>query len=197
MTTKQEDLQGGMLPETLNKIISSVGQDKKDYPIFVESGTNRGDTPVRLYDEFETLHTIELDQKYYERFDKIIEERNYEKIINHFGDTIDIMPLILEQSISPEENTVFWLDGHWSGGDTALGVESCPLFEECTSIDNLYKPQIGIIIIDDYRLFGGSWAGWDKISEKTILSRFKNHKVEYKTDTTHDCMIILITKENN
>ena len=101
MATKQEHLQGGMPPEQLNSIISNLGQDKNEYQTFVESGTNYGDTPVRLYEEFNTLHTIELDQKYYERFDKIIEERNYEKIINHFGDTIDIMPLILEQSISP------------------------------------------------------------------------------------------------
>ncbi len=194
MATKHEDLQGGMPPERLNAIISSLGQDKDKYQTFVESGTNYGDTPVRLYEEFDTLHTIELDQKYYERFDKIIEEKNYEKIVNHFGDTIDIMPLILEQSISSEDKSIFWLDGHWSGGDTALGIESCPLFNECTSIDNLYKPESGIIIIDDYRLFEGGWVGWDKISVENILSCFKEHKVTYKTSTEYDCMSILITK---
>ena len=195
MSIEQEHPQSGMPPEQLNSIISNLGQDKNEYQTFVESGTNYGDTPVRLYEEFNTLHTIELDQKYCERFDKIIEERNYEKIINHFGDTIDIMPLILEQSISSEEKSVFWLDGHWSGGDTALGIESCPLFKECTFIDNLYKPESGIVIIDDYRLFGGNWPGWDNISVENILSCFKKHKVTYKTDAEYDCMSILITKQ--
>jgi len=180
--------------EKLNNIISHLGQDKDEYQTFVESGTNNGDAPTQLYKEFNTLHTIELDQKYYERFDKIIKEKNYEKIINHFGDTIDIMPLILEQSISSEEKSVFWLDGHWSGGDTALGSESCPLLKECTSIDNLYKPESAIVIIDDYRLFGGGWIGWDNISVENILSCFKKHKATYKIYTGYDCMPILITK---
>lgn len=194
MQLDREPQLGGMHPEKLYSIVSSLSENKSEYPIFVESGTNWGDTPVCLYDEFEFIHTIELDQKYYERFDKIILDKNYEKIINHFGDTIDIMPLILDQMISSDQKSIFWLDGHWSGGDTALGIESCPLFKECISIDKFYKPEKGIIIIDDYRLFGGGWVGWDDISVENIISCFNKHKVKYKTNTEYDCMAILFTK---
>jgi len=195
MVTEKKRSEGGLYSEMLHQIIFDFDEDKTEYTTFVESGTNWGETPEKLYNEFETLHTIELDQKYYERFDKIIEEKNYEKIINHFGDTIDILPLILQKCIEFKDKSVFWLDGHWSGGDTALGIEPCPLFKECVSIDNFYQPHTGIIVIDDYRLFGGGWVGWDDISVENIVSCFKNHEVKYETYTGYDCMSILITKK--
>jgi hypothetical protein len=195
MIDEKKKTEAGLYPEMLHQIISDFDEDKTEYTMFVESGTNSGETLEKLYNEFETLHTIELDQKYYEKFDKIIEEKNYEKIINHFGDTIDILPLILQKCIESKDKSVFWLDGHWSGGDTALGIESCPLFKECVSINNFYQPDSAIIVIDDYRLFGGGWIGWDDISVENIVSCFKNHEVKYKTYIGYDCMSILITKK--
>ena len=79
MTTEQKRTEGGLYPEMLHQIISNFDENKTEYTMFVESGTNSGETLEKLYNEFETLHTIELDQKYYEKFDKIIEEKNYEK----------------------------------------------------------------------------------------------------------------------
>jgi hypothetical protein len=43
---------------------------------------------------------------------------------------------------------VFWLDGHWSAGDTAGEGDECPLLEELATIG----PQHAILI-DDARLF--------------------------------------------
>ena len=61
MTTEKRT-EGGLYPEMLHQIISDFGEDKTEYTMFVESGTNYGETPEKLYNEFETLHTIELDQ---------------------------------------------------------------------------------------------------------------------------------------
>ena len=60
---------------------------------------------------------------------------------------------------------------------------------------NFYQPDSGIILIDDYRLFGGGWIGWDDISIENIVSCFKNYEVKYKTYNGYDCMSILITKK--
>lgn len=194
METNRKRMDGGLYVEMLYDIISDFSENKTEYMTFVETGTYLGETLEKLYNEFETLYTIELSEKYYKRFDKIIKDKNYKKIINYFGDTVDTLPLILEQSIQSKDKSIFWLDGHWSDGDTALGVESCPLFKECTSIDNLYIPDTGIIIIDDYRLFGGGCMGWNDISIENILLCFKNHKVEYNVDIGYDCMTLLIKK---
>lgn len=69
----------------------------------------------------------------------------------------------------------FFLDGHWSGGDTGHSNKDCPLEEEITHINNLYQND-GIIIIDDFRLFGLDKSSgklgedWSKITKSNLLS---------------------------
>jgi FkbM family methyltransferase len=59
------------------------------------------------------------------------------------GDSRDILP-----QLDLSEPTVFWLDGHWSAGDTAGEGDECPLLDELATIG----PQHAILI-DDARLF--------------------------------------------
>jgi len=62
---------------------------------------------------------------------------------------------IVLESLLPKitDKTIFFLDAHFSGGDTGQSIKDCPLEEEICIINNLYKHE-GIIIIDDFRLFG-------------------------------------------
>lgn len=64
------------------------------------------------------------------------------------GDTREHLKSILEQN----DNLLFWLDAHWSGGDTYGEEDECPLIEELEIIFD-YPDKNHVILIDDARLF--------------------------------------------
>lgn len=52
-----------------------------------------------------------------------------------------------------DQPALFWLDGHYSGGETAQGEKDTPIYEELDRI--LDAPDRDhVIIIDDARCFG-------------------------------------------
>ena len=141
--------------------------------------TSTAQTIINLIDSFKLLHTIELGKNYYDYFNQVKIDRNYTNVKNHFGDTVKVLPEILK-SHDELDNCIFWLDGHYSSYDTAKGEKDCPLIEECTSIDNLYLANKGLVLIDDYRLFGTNYAeDWSEITLENILKCFRRHKVNH------------------
>jgi hypothetical protein len=137
------------------------------YPIFIETGTKHGVTTFSMEPYFKHLITIELSEKYH-NFAK--SKYSGSKINFILGDSADVFEKILD---SVEENAIFFLDGHWSSGDTAKGPKDCPLVEEIAHINNHYKHE-AIIIVDDFRLFGkgpqnGCNEDWSDIHKDTLL----------------------------
>lgn len=63
------------------------------------------------------------------------------------GDSREHLTHILEYN----DNILFWLDAHWSGGDTYGENDECPLIKELEIIFEYSKNYI--ILIDDARLF--------------------------------------------
>ncbi len=115
---------------------------------FVESGTYMGDMIEAMKPRFKKLYSIELDQKLYEAAVKrFSSDDNVEIIQGDSGEKIsEIMPKL-------DKPTIFWLDGHYSGGVTALGSEETPIFSELDHIMS-YPVRGHVILIDDARLFG-------------------------------------------
>jgi hypothetical protein len=68
-------------------------------------------------------------------------------IIAYLGDSRKILNSIIEN----EDNILFWLDAHWSGGNTYGENDECPLIEELNVIFKFKKNYA--ILIDDARLF--------------------------------------------
>ncbi len=52
-----------------------------------------------------------------------------------------------------DQPAVFWLDGHYCGGATALSKVECPIYEEIKAV--LKNNNGHVILIDDARLFVG------------------------------------------
>jgi hypothetical protein len=132
--------------------------------IFVETGTFQGDTTHNVCSHFKKVYSIELNNDFanaaIQRFNSTPHVKIYQ------GDSSYIMPIVCKKLDAP---TFFWLDGHWSGGDTARGEKDCPLVEELEQIMKHCKHTC-IIAIDDARLFGRKQnEDWSSITRTKLL----------------------------
>jgi hypothetical protein len=182
------------MPSINIDFLNLLNDNYKDYPNFVETGTYLGNTIFAMEHLFNKLYTIELSKKYYTLTKS---KYNGNKIDFILGDSSDVF-----QSLLPKisEKTIFFLDGHWSSGDTAKGTKDCPLIEEIKLINSLFKND-AIIIIDDYRLFGkgptqGMNEDWTYINKDILINILSNRiKEVYFLDSEiskHDRLIIHI-----
>jgi hypothetical protein len=114
----------------------------------VETGTFRGDMIEAMKSRFDRLYSIELNEEFYRtaktRF------ANDSRIEIMHGDSGEKLKEIMPRLTGP---ALFWLDGHYSGGDTAKGSLVTPIMAELDHI--LDAADLGhVILIDDARLFG-------------------------------------------
>lgn len=114
--------------------------------VFVETGTFQGGTTRWAAEHFAVVHTIERSETLYERYHADLELNS--NVRTHLGDSAKVLPAIVN-SLS-EEPAIYWLDGHWSGDETAGEGDECPLMEELRSL--VTRPN-DLILIDDARLF--------------------------------------------
>ena len=153
-------------------IVQKANLNINDFKTFIETGTFEGETIALFSNFFETCYTIELSEYYYNYSS---EKYKNKKNINFYkGDSSKVLPEICLKIDTP---CVFWLDGHYSHGNTAKGEKDIPLLEECKIISsNLKVPSI--IIIDDVRLFGTTnYEDWSEITEDAILTSFKELQI--------------------
>lgn len=120
----------------------------KKYPnsYFIETGSYLGegiDNAIKA--GFENIISIELSKKYFDicqyRF------KNYANVKIYYGDSYKILPEIINNINKP---ITFWLDGHHSAGDTALGDYYAPLLQELDAIRE-HSINTHTIMIDDMR----------------------------------------------
>jgi hypothetical protein len=113
---------------------------------FVETGTYAGATTRWASEHFARVHTIERAEAFFQAYGP--ELQGLQGVTAHLGDSRQVLPAILRDI--GEQTTVFWLDGHWSGGQTAGEDDECPLLGELACLSGRLED---IILIDDARLF--------------------------------------------
>jgi len=112
----------------------------------VEGGTYQGGSALSLSKIFCTVYTIEKSDIMFELAKKNI--GGIENIRQLRGDTREHLPTIVAEN----NNVLFWLDAHWSGGDTYGKKDECPLLDELSIIFNSSMNNFAILV-DDARLF--------------------------------------------
>lgn len=154
---------------SLNKFfLQKLQDDYRNYPCFIETGTLNGNTTFALEQYFNKIYTIEFSETYYNNTKN---KYNGNKINFLLGDSSIVFNSLLPNIT---DKCIFFLDGHWSSGDTGRSEKDCPLEEEIICINNLFKNE-AIIIIDDFRLFGlsketGLNEDWSKINKENLLN---------------------------
>jgi hypothetical protein len=144
---------------------------------FIETGSFYGEGIQQAIESgFEKIISIELSPKY---FSICVNRFNLDpnvKIV--FGDSYKILPEILPKINS---RITFWLDGHHSCEDTALGDFWAPLMQELDAIKS-HHIKNHTILIDDMRC----WNEYDSkhgFETKDLLSKLydinPNYKIEY------------------
>jgi hypothetical protein len=113
--------------------------------VFVEGGTYKGGTAKSMGEKFRKIYTIEKSDIMFEIAKENLKDTNNITLLK--GDTREH----LDSIIANNENILFWLDAHWSGGDTYGEEDECPLIEELDIIFKYNKNYV--ILIDDARLF--------------------------------------------
>jgi len=118
--------------------------------IWVETGTYLGLSTEYLADISKIVYSIEPSNKYYELSKERLSSKKNVKLFH--GTSEDCLGDLLETIDTT--NISFWLDGHFSAGDTFKGLNHSPVLQELDLIkNNLSKFKKINILIDDFRIF--------------------------------------------
>ena len=119
---------------------------------WIETGTYTGETTSFLSKISEILISIEPVQALVVEAEKNFRQLKHVHILK--GTSEEIFAKAID-SLNQEQalDVSFWLDGHYSGGDTYLGEKECPILDELLAIENnFYRFQKITIFIDDVRV---------------------------------------------
>jgi hypothetical protein len=161
-------IQMGIPKKQVSFIKKSLGLDT-----FIEGGTFYGNTARYASNFFKKVITIEKSKVIFKKASESLSGIKNLQILK--GDTRKFLnELTLEN-----DNILFWLDSHWSGGETYGKEDECPLLEE---LEIIFKHDKNfVILIDDARLFLSppplphkieNWPTIEKII-KAVPSKFK------------------------
>lgn len=123
-----------------------------------------------------SCHSIELDQHLYRQAHNRF--RNWLNVKTYQGDSGEVLPRILARLHCP---ALFWLDGHYSGGETAKGEADTPISIELQAIlESRIKGHV--VLIDDARCFDGT-SDYPFIEDLlAIVRRDPNYRIEISAD---------------
>ena len=182
-------------PQDLSEYSEAISEHVEDpniFSTFVETGTAYGQSIDSIYQYFEQIFTVEISEKLYEWLTPQIGHwTNVQRVL---GDSLIEIPKYLN-SLTKEDHVFFWLDAHWSQGLSSKNHLDVPLLEECSIIDTEYQANLGLVIIDDVRLFETDDAeDWSGISKKNIIETFENFEI-LVTEEIDDRLLLLIKRK--
>lgn len=136
-------------PHEVKQVIIRDTQRTSGYQVLVETGTHRGAMMEAQKYNFRKLYSIELSDFFFEAATRRFKNDPQVTIVH--GDSGEKLASVVAELKEP---AVFWLDGHYSSGDTAKGQLECPIYGELSAVLQ-DRDRAHIILIDDARCFQG------------------------------------------
>lgn len=143
----------------------------------IETGTYMGEMIEATRRHFETVTSIELSEHLFRRATHRF--RGIENVRLLHGDSGQVLKEIVSDLDHP---TLFWLDGHYSCGETAMGEKETPIFEELGVIFGQSEFR-HVVLIDDAREFNDNpgYPSMDELMDKLKLLR-PNTEIRIEND---------------
>jgi len=113
----------------------------------VETGTYTGNMVSAIKNDFQEVFSIELDDVLFSAAKDKFCGLDHVHILH--GDSATVLPKVLDRI---RGCCIFWLDAHYSGGNTARGHADTPIVDELRQILSCMHIE-PVILIDDARLF--------------------------------------------
>ena len=148
--------------------------------VMVETGTLLGDMVQAMKNHFKKIYSIEIVPEMARKAERrFANDKNVEIIENDSAIALkSLVPKI-------QEPALFWLDGHFSGGNTGKGEKDTPIMEELATIFASEIPHI--VLIDDARCFGTE-KDYPSLSELETYVRSMRPNAQLSLE--HDCIVI-------
>ncbi|MBU1222364.1 MAG: hypothetical protein KKA22_04305 [Gammaproteobacteria bacterium] len=148
--------------------------------IMVETGTLLGDMVEAMKNHFTQIYSIEISPELARKAQQRFANDSHISIIENDSS-------VALKSLMPEirEPALFWLDGHYSGGNTGKGEKDTPIMEELATIYASDIPHV--VLIDDARCFGAEkdYPSLDKLS-----AYIKSLRPNASISVTNDCIVV-------
>ena len=123
---------------------------------FVETGTYTGEMVQAMNGHVDRIVSIELAPALHAQTAARFAGQRHIRLLQ--GDSAALLPAVLDTLDGP---ALFWLDGHYMGGESGRGAEDTPVMAEMAAL--LGHPTRGhVVLIDDARLFDGT-GGYPRI----------------------------------
>lgn len=143
--------------------------------VFVETGSYLGDgIETALNSGYEKVYSIELSPHYYHICSRRFSNQS-SRVHLTLGDSSHCLWEIIHDIHEP---ITFWLDGHWSMGNTAKGDIACPLLRELEIIQ-AHSVKTHTILIDDMPAWQVENPQYG-FGEQDILASLRRINPEYK-----------------
>jgi hypothetical protein len=120
---------------------------ERGHRILVESGTYKGGTVRFCAPRMDRVISVELDPQLFEAARRRFADEPGVEILH--GDATEVIPDVVSRLTEPP---LIWLDGHFSGGETARGEVVEPALAILDRLSS--RPPGSTIVVDDLRLFG-------------------------------------------
>ncbi len=151
--------------------------------VFIETGTYYGETVASVMHQYARVISIEVDEALYRKACARFADDINVKIVH--GDCAGEFPGVLTEL---HESAVFWLDGHYSGGETGRGVLDDPILISLNQIA-AHPVKEHVIFVDDARTFDGL-GGRPDISD--VFNHIKKINSHYIIRVQNDIIIATV-----